>query len=87
MRAIMLVSAIAANRFIATQLLRIGVLAREQAVQERALLGSEVERQTTEARGAARRPKSALIGIMPVILVKLIMACSGSGVPRWRRWC
>jgi hypothetical protein len=40
MRAIMLVSAIAANRFIATQLLQIGVLAREQAVQEqeRALL-------------------------------------------------
>jgi hypothetical protein len=28
-----------------------------------------------------------LIGIMPVILVKLIMACSGSGVPPWRRWC
>jgi hypothetical protein len=27
------------------------------------------------------------IGIMPVILVKLIMIVSGSGVPRWRRWC
>jgi len=30
----------------------------------------------------------ALFGIMPVILVKLaflFMACSGSGVPRWRR--
>ena len=26
-------------------------------------------------------------GIMPVILVKWIMACSGSGVLRWRRWC
>ena len=25
--------------------------------------------------------------IMSVILVKLIMACSGSGVPRWRWWC
>jgi hypothetical protein len=24
---------------------------------------------------------------MPVILVKLIMACSGSGGPLWRRWC
>ncbi len=28
-----------------------------------------------------------LIGIMPVILVKLIMACFGSGAPRWWRWC
>ncbi len=26
-------------------------------------------------------------GIMPVILVKLIMACSGSGGLPWRRWC
>jgi hypothetical protein len=29
----------------------------------------------------------AHIGIMPVILIKLIMACSGSGVPLSRRWC
>jgi hypothetical protein len=28
-----------------------------------------------------------LIGIMPVILVKLIMACSGIGVLLWRGWC
>jgi len=29
----------------------------------------------------------SLIGIMPVILVKLIMACSGSGALLLRRWC
>ncbi len=33
---------------------------------------------------AQNRP---LIGIMPVILVKLIMVCSGSGVLRRWRWC
>jgi hypothetical protein len=32
-------------------------------------------------------PELAHISIMPVILVKLIMACSGSGVPLWLRWC
>jgi len=30
---------------------------------------------------------NALIGIMPVILVKLIITCSGSGVRLWQRWC
>jgi hypothetical protein len=37
-----------------------------------------------------RRPKPLQvthIGIMPVILVKLIMACSGNGAPLLRRWC
>jgi len=29
----------------------------------------------------------AAFGIMPVILVKLIMASSGGGVPLSRRWC
>jgi hypothetical protein len=50
--ATMLVSATAANRFIAVQLLRAGVLARERAVdeRERALLGREqAERRATEA--------------------------------------
>jgi len=54
--ATILISATAANRFIAVQLLRTGVLARERAVdeRERAVLSREdAKRQTTEAQVSA----------------------------------
>jgi hypothetical protein len=36
---------------------------------------------------AARLYRDPLIGIMPVIVVKLIMVGSGIGARRWPRWC
>jgi hypothetical protein len=35
--------------------------------------------------GMPRLAQHPLLGIMRVIVVKLIMGCSGSGVLRWRR--
>jgi hypothetical protein len=55
---------------------------------------SPARRSTGAALALSRRlgsgepePSRTHFGIMPVILVKLIMACSGSGVLLWRRWC
>jgi hypothetical protein len=40
-----------------------------------------------QPRSASSATVDPVGGIMRVILVKLILGCSGSGVPRWRRWC
>ncbi len=60
----------------------------ERAERARATLSAEPLRLrgTRALTPPPASRKCTLIGIMRVILVKLIMACSGSGVPLWRRW-
>ena len=65
-----------------------GVAACRAAERARATLSAEPLRLrgTRALTPLSASRKCTLIGILRVILVKLIMACSGSGVPLWRRW-